>query len=169
MAFTWTRGTGHVIVDSGPGVFDSIFMFQFAPGDDATVRRVIVDWGVEMIATDKAGSINYLSPVTLGLSDYSYGDDTLMPPGDGPSTDPNVPWAWWQNAWYTNQYGAPVAAGSSNGAFAANGRIDRKNNTLMLNDRYTQWWATCEVDDGSSLWTKWVFSIWWQILHSNSG
>ena len=167
--YFWSRAKTGLSQASGPGTFASAFLRQFVPGDDVTVRRVIIDWGVDLLSGDRTGTINSGAAGTLGLSCFTSGDSTPAPPGVGPAADPTADWLWWEGVWYTNPYDTPVDSGATSGVFSANGRIDRKVNTTMDNEAYSPWYLTFELDDSGNKWETWDLIVWWQILYAHIG
>lgn len=123
---------------------------------------MIIDWGVDLQATDKTGSTNSTTPITLGIISTTTSDGSKVPPTTGPATEPDG-WNWWQGCWFGNGYGV-ATTGAFSGFFDVSGRIDRQSPLEMNPDVYTTWWFVAEVENSSAYWSKFYVIPWWQIL-----
>lgn len=138
-------------------------LFTYAPGPATTVRRAIVDWGIDLEAVDRTGAVNTKCPITIAL--YAGQSDTDDPtaPDFGPATNPNLGWWWWEGVWYGNSYISPTS-GEENGIFTVNGRIDMKVSHNMYDGLYTTIWFVSETTDVTGGWTTLVQECWYQLL-----
>jgi len=141
---------------------------DFVPGDDVTVRRMIIDWGIDLISSTDGGTVNSDAQVTLGLQSYSESAMLPGPPGHGPGTHPEDAWSWWQGAWYTNAYGFSLLGSNPAGVMTCNGRIDKSTPKEMDNTLYTSWYLTAEIDDPHPWWNSWQFVCWAQTLYAHT-
>lgn len=163
--FTWTRGRGGVSGSIGSDTLLACQLATYDPGASQTIRRLIVDWGLDLEASEESdGAINGRSPVTLGLISAVNDSPPGPAPGAGPDSDPGAYSAWWQGAWYGANYGiAPDE--SSPLLMSANGRIDRQNNLVTgSEDGYTTWWLVAEIQDAVGGWNTGFLIGWYQFL-----
>lgn len=160
--YTWKRGRFGHLVTTAVDALVNVELFQFAPGDGLTIRRMIIDYGIDLVATTKSGSINIAAPLTLGVVATTNTSSTPRPPGDGPRTNPTADWNWWQGCWFSETYG--FAAGSVNGAVSASGRIDREVNLTPSDTLWSTFYASLEIEDGSEDWDEYAMICWAQFL-----
>lgn len=163
MAFTWTRSRVGGSAGDGTAELLSLGLAVYPPGTPTTIRRIIIDWGMDVLSGAETGTVNTKSPFTLGLTYTTGSTDTPAGPTFGPATEPFGFWPWWQGIWYTNAYGFTTDVGAA-GAMTATGRIDRKNPTDMPADVYTKWWLVFEMQDVDAFWSSYAAQCWYQIL-----
>lgn len=166
--FTWKRGRAGLSSASATDTILANQLGQYAPGAATTVRRVIVDWGIDLFAVDRTGQVNSNCPITLALYAGQSDTDTPTPPDFGPNDNPDLGWWWWQGAWFSNPYISPTE-GEENGVFSANGRIDMKISHDLIDSLYTTLWLVSEILDVDAGWTTFKQIAWWQQLSAPTG
>jgi len=166
--FTWKRGRSGATAGDSTDVVMNLGLAVYAPGTATTIRSFIVDWGLDLLDTTKDGTLNYLSPVTWGVT-YTIGDtDTPPVPIAGPKSGAGNYWAWWSGAWFTNAYGFP-AGDVAEGALTVSGRAHREAPISMADDVYTKWWLCLEIEDVDEAWDSFGAISWYQFLTAPTG
>jgi len=168
MAFTWHRGRSGLSQGSSSAAVLFMGTYVNPPGTPTTLRRVIIDWGIDLFNGGLAGTTNGHAPLTIGLTTTTGTSSTNPPTPAGPSEEPNNPWLWWNGSWYDNNYGYTIPAEES-GAFSAHGRLDRSVPTDLSSTLYTKFWLVAEVDDITLAWSTLIMIGWWQFLMAPTG
>lgn len=129
-----------------------------------TIRAFIVTWVLDLEAIDKDGTINTISPVTLGVVETTNDTDSFDPPPYGPHQAPDYPWRWWDGGYFNNDYG--YTTGTTTGAAVAHGKIIREA-PFILGDEETPWaalWLSLEIEDVDTYWSSFRAQAWFQVL-----
>lgn len=159
---TWYRGrVGNSSTASGDIVLDMSWK-TWAPGNNETIYRIIVDWNIDLIANGTVGAINTGTPLTLGLVFTNSSSSSPPAPAQGPATNPTADWLWWQGGYFTSLYN--FVPGGTDEAFGGVGRIDRDVRIIPSQTLYSKLWLVGEVQNNSGLWTQILLQAWGQAM-----
>ena len=161
--FTWNRKRSGYSQAASTDTILSTELAQYAPGTATTVRRIIVDWYIDLVADDKPGNINSATPTTVAILAAQSDSDTIVHPTFGPDDNPDLGWWWWGGAYFTNAYGYQPFSTNS-GAVIATGHIDLQVSHNLVDSLYTTLWLVSEVKDQDSDWSSFAQISWGQVL-----
>jgi hypothetical protein len=166
--YTWNRGRAGASGSDSTASVLNVGLAVYAPGTALTIRRLIVDWGLDLFNETKDGTVNGYCPVTVGVIATTGSSSSPAAPSGGPGTDPSANWLYWAGAWFSNSYGIVPGSGIE-GAMSANGRLDRRNPTDLATGVYTKLWLSVEVQDVDEEWSAFITQAWWQVLTAPTG
>lgn len=164
MAFAWTRGRAGASVGSSSDALLNVKLFTTTPEANWVVRRIIIRWSLDYIASDRDGGINSICPTTLGVMDVGSAAPDPDGPASGPKSDPTAAWKWWDGVVFDNYYGVSTVD-ISTGYFQAKGKIDRDAPYEMnMADAYHTFFLSFEIEDGEESWNSFAAIAWYQVL-----
>lgn len=170
MAATWIRGLQELFSGAGNDVTQWIQLHEFFPGDDVTIRRIIVTWWFEMENTTGTWPTMPTVPGVLGIGTTTAVDPANpVEPASGPYTNPDVANYYWDGIRWEPNYIAP----SGTSTFKDKGKIDVSVNHLIDNTLRTGVWFGAEVLDnngsGGTFFSDWYMAMYFQILTTTQG
>lgn len=145
--FTRQRGYARAVVTPGTADYIAVPVITFS-STAATIRRITVDFDFALSSTTAASSTTYPVPSGVGLTFTTAPSGTApAAPTQGPISNPNGTWWWWQGAPWRALY--PSVSGGY--LYAVDGRVDTETNRSVSSTEELTVWFVAEALDASTI------------------
>lgn len=156
-----SRGSAHAVEVPSSQEYIVLPIYTTS-GVAQTIRRIIVDWDSSLTSSTVANSTNYAYRAGAGLTfTTAPAGTTPATPTQGPITDPNGAWWWWQGAVYTPRL--PSISGSY--ILSSVGRIDTDTNRSILSTNETTVWFMVEASGTATDFQGLFANIYYNVLY----